>query len=210
VRIRLLFTLALFLLGSVTPLHASLGIACPPLTAQREETAGDQIIPNYDAEDRDYMIRTIAFEASDEPKAGKIAVAYVILNRIKSGAWGDRIKDVVTQPGQFEPWTTRREAIEKLSLDDPRDRNAAQIADAVLTGQIPDPTAGATYFLNPAVVRQRRGGSLPSWAQGEGQSIGRHSFYASDGSVPLQQSAGTLKGPPSCPRLEAGETPHVG
>src|SRR6185295_13074841 len=56
---------------------------------------------------------------------------------------------------------TRREEMKKLSLDDPRYRNAAQIADAVLTGQMPDPTAGATYFLNPAVVRQRRGGSLP-------------------------------------------------
>src|SRR6185437_846633 len=66
---------------------------------------------------------------------------------------------------------TRREEMKKLSLDDPRYRNAAQIADAVLTGQMPDPTAGATYFLNPAVVRQRRGGSLPSWAHGEGQSL---------------------------------------
>jgi len=43
-------------------------------------TAG--IIPNYDAEDRDYMIRTIVFEAGGEPDEGKIAVAYVILNRI--------------------------------------------------------------------------------------------------------------------------------
>ena len=48
-----------------------------------------QAIPSYDAEDRDYMIRTIAFEASDESDEGKAAVAYVILNRIKSGGWGD-------------------------------------------------------------------------------------------------------------------------
>ena len=172
-----------------------------------------QAIPSYDAEDRDYMIRTIAFEASDESDEGKAAVAYVILNRIKSGGWGDSIKDVVTHPGQFEPWMTRREEMEKPSLDDPRYRNAAQIADAVLTGQMPDPTAGATYFLNPAVVRQRRGGSLPSWAQGEGQSIGRHTFYASDGGVPLDRaalSAGTFDSSPSCPRLQAGETPHLG
>ena len=108
---------------------------------------------------------------------------------------------------------TRREEMKKLSPDDPRYRNAAQIADAVLTGQMSDPTAGATYFLNPAVVRQRRGGSLPSWAQGEGQSIGRHTFYASDGGVPLDRaalSAGTFDSSPSCPRLQAGETPHLG
>src|SRR5262249_15018982 len=65
-------------------------------------------IPKYDAEDRDYMIRTIAFEAADEPDEGKAAVAYVILNRLKSG-WGDKIKDVVTRPGQFEPWMTKRD-----------------------------------------------------------------------------------------------------
>ena len=108
---------------------------------------------------------------------------------------------------------TRREEMRKLSLDDPRFRNAAQIADAVLTGQMPDPIAGATYFLNPAVVRQRRGGSLPSWAHGEGQSIGRHTFYASDSGVPLDRaalSAATFDSSPSCPRLQAGETPHLG
>jgi Cell Wall Hydrolase len=72
---------------------------------------------------------------------------------------------------------TRRTEMERLSPDDPRYEDAARIADAVLSGQTPDPTAGATHFLNPTVVRQRRGGSLPSWAQGEGQPIGRHTFY---------------------------------
>ena len=137
----------------------------------------DQAVSNYDPEQRDYLIRTIAFEAADEADEGKAAVAHVILNRKRSGRWGDNIKDVVTRPWQFEPWMTRRTEMERLSPDDPRYEDAARIADAVLTGQTPDPTAGATHFLNPTVVRQRRGGSLPSWAQGEGQPIGRHTFY---------------------------------
>src|SRR5262245_57206931 len=123
------------------------------------------------------MIRTIAFEASGESDEGKAAVAYVILNRVKSGVWGDSIKDVVTHPWQFEPWMTRRKEMEKLSRDDPSYQHAAQIADAVLTGQTADPTAGATYFLNSNLV-ERRGGSLPEWARGEGQQIGAHTFYA--------------------------------
>ena len=57
---------------------------------------------------------------------------------------------------------------------------AARIADAVLDGDIPDPTSGATQFLNETIVRQRRGGSLPRWAQGEGLVIGRHTFYSPD------------------------------
>jgi spore germination cell wall hydrolase CwlJ-like protein len=217
--IRLLTTLALFLLSGATPLHASLGPApqCLPLASVEAAeiksalTAG--IIPNYDAEDRDYMIRTIVFEAADEPEEGKIAVAYVILNRIKSGGWGDSIKDVVTSPWQFEPWMTRREEIEKLSPDAPSYKNAAQIADAVLAGQVPDPTAGAMYFLNPTVVRERRGGSLPSWAQGEGQPIGNHTFYRPDEGVMLERAAlstGPLATSLSCTRLEAGAAPPVG
>jgi len=132
----------------------------------------------YTLEERDYLIRTVAFEATHETNKGKAAVAHVILNRKRSGRWGDNIKDVVTRPWQFEPWMTRRKEMEELSPNDSRYQTAARIADAVLAGQIPDPTAGATHFLNPIVVRQRRGGSLPSWANGEGVSIGSHAFYS--------------------------------
>ena len=52
-------------------------------------------------EERDYLIRTIAFEASGEPEEGKAAVAHVILNRKMSGRWGDNIKDVVLIPGSL-------------------------------------------------------------------------------------------------------------
>jgi spore germination cell wall hydrolase CwlJ-like protein len=221
VRIWLLFTLALFFSGIVTSLHASLGPAPQCLPASQESKIDDvkplaadgQVIAHFNAKDRDYMIRTIVFEADGESEEGKIAVAYVILNRIKSGAWGDSIKDVVTSPWQFEPWMTKREAMEKLSPDDPRYRNAAQIADVVLAGQVPDPTGGAMYFLNPTVVRERQGGSLPAWAQGEGQAIGHHTFYRPDEGVMLERAAlstGPLATSLSCTRLEAGEASPVG
>ena len=198
---RLLFLLAPFLLGGATPVHAALGIEpqrLPPATTQGTmDTVDskmpipelDQAVSNYDPVERDYLIRTIAFEASGEPEEGKAAVAHVILNRKKSGRWGDNIKDVVTRPWQFEPWTTRRTEMEQLSPDDPRYQDAARIAEGVITGRIPDPTAGATHFLNPTIVRQRRGGSLPSWARGEGQSIGRHTFYSpNEGIAGLEQA----------------------
>jgi len=132
------------------------------------------------ANERDYLIRTIAFEASGETEIGKVAVAYAVLNRKKRGRWGDTIKAVVTSPGQFEPWMTQRKAIEGLSPDNSRYQSAAIIADAVLSGQTPDPTAGATHFLNQIIVRARRGGSLPAWASGEGRPIGRHVFHSPD------------------------------
>jgi hypothetical protein len=134
--------------------------------------------PTYTSEDRDYLIRTIAFEASGESEEGKAAVAHVILTRTRSGRWGDTIKEVVTRRWQFESWMTKRAEMESLDVEDYRYRSAAQIADAVLAGHMPDPTTGATHFLNPTIVQQRRGSSLPAWTAGGGLSIGRHTFYA--------------------------------
>jgi conjugal transfer mating pair stabilization protein TraG len=153
---RVLFLLAPILLGGATPVHAALGIEPQRLPQADTQGAMDtvdskmpipelrQTVSNYDSEERDYLIRTIAFEASGEPEEGKAAVAHVILNRKRSGRWGDNIKDVVTRPWQFEPWTTRRTEMKKLSPGDHRYQDAARIAEAVLTGQMPDPTEGAT------------------------------------------------------------------
>jgi hypothetical protein len=219
VRIRpLLVCLVPILLGHTTSLHAALGPAprclAPAALEATAETADvmlpiselGQAIPNYDPEARDYLIRTIVFEASGEPEIGKAAVAFVVLNRERSRRWGDNIEEVVTQPWQFEPWMTKRREIEKLSRDDPRYESAARIADTVLDGQMEDPTAGATHFLNPVIVRQRRGGSLPSWARGDSQPIGRHTFYSpSEGGAKPEQPAlsiSALENPGSCGRTE--------
>ena len=208
-RIRLLFTLAFFLAYAAAPVYASPSIApeCLPGSVKLPSTQLPPEVANFDSENRDYMIRTIAFEASGESDEGKAAVAYVILNRVKSGVWGDSIKDVVTHPWQFEPWMTRRKEMEKLSRDDPSYQHAAQIADAVLTGQMADPTAGATYFLNSNLV-ERRGGSLPEWARGEGQQIGGHTFYAPERLTLRGQTLRASGDAPSCPSLQAGEATH--
>ena len=179
----------IFLLATLAPVHdvvVRIGPQCVPSVDWRGGDSGrfssrDSTTPSsYNLEDRDYLIRTVAFEAPNEPALGKAAVAHVVLNRKKSGRWGHNIKNIVTQPWQFEPWMTRRKEIEKLSANDLRYRVAARIADGVLNGYIPDPTAGATHFLNATIVRQRRGGLLPAWAQGEGLVIGRHTFYSPD------------------------------
>jgi hypothetical protein len=132
------------------------------------------------ANERDYLIRTIAFEASGETEIGKVAVCLCGPQSEEARQMGDTIKAVVTSPGQFEQWMIQRKAIEGFSRDDPRYQSSAIIADAVLSGQTPDPTAGATHFLNPIIVRARQGGSLPSWASGEGRPLGRHVFYSPD------------------------------
>ncbi len=205
-RIRLLFALAPILLGGgATSVYAALGDAprCPVPTAARTMSALPAVSPlvlklrqavaNDDPKERDYLIRTVAFEASGESDVGKVAVVHVILNRKRTGRWGNTVKAVVTHPWQFEPWMTKRLEMERLSPADPRYRSAARVVDAVLKGDEPDPTSGATHFLNPEIVRERRGGSLPAWANGDGQSIGNHTFYSPEGrakpAIPVEDAA---------------------
>jgi Cell Wall Hydrolase len=190
---RLLFVFAPILFGGATTVYAALGDAprCPlPAAPQAMKPIASthplilqlrQVIAADDPKERDYLIRTIAFEASGESEEGKAAVAHVILNRKRTGRWGDSVKAVVTHPWQFEPWMTKRREIEQLSRTDPRYQSAERIVNAVLNGATPDPTAGATHFLNPEIVRGRLGGSLPAWARGEGQPIGKHTFYSPEG-----------------------------
>src|SRR5262245_64326136 len=45
-------------------------------------------LPPLDSEARDYLIRTIVFEAGGETEIGKVAVAHVILNRARLGRGG--------------------------------------------------------------------------------------------------------------------------
>ncbi|HXG80095.1 MAG TPA: cell wall hydrolase [Methyloceanibacter sp.] len=199
---RTLFVLSLTLLGGATPPHQ--GPVAPgrclsgPAPQRMAEHTSDFLgsslhapmpLPRYDAEARDYLIRTLVFEAAEEPDEGKAAVVHVILNRMRSKRWGDSVKEVVTEPWQFEPWMTRKREIRNLAVDDPRYIEAARITDAVLAGILPDPTEGATHFLNPDIVRKRRGGSLPPWARGRGQAIGKHTFYIVDEELALPRDA---------------------
>ena len=42
--------------------------------------------------ERDYLIRTVVFEASGQTEIGQVAVAYAVLNRQNRGRWGERSK----------------------------------------------------------------------------------------------------------------------
>jgi hypothetical protein len=181
--------IAFLLPQGAPPVHAALGDAPRCMPQNIIQTSIDAAETNplvlglrrtmslVGPEDRDYIIRTVVFEASGEEEVGKAAVVHVILNRLRTGRWGDTVKDVVTHPWQFEPWMTKKRQIQNLSTSDPSYRDAARIADEVLSGARLDPTAGATHFLNPTIVRERRGGTLPGWAQGVGQPIGNHTFF---------------------------------
>jgi len=143
-----------------------------------------------DARDRDIMARTIVGEAANQPFEGQQAVANVILNRLNSGRFGGSISDVIFAPNQFEPWQTRRGELEAIATNSPEYLRAVQAIDAAGAS---DPTNGATHFLEPTIVRQRRGGTLPAWAQGPSTQIGNHLFFKPDGGGPTGRTAGTVQ-----------------
>lgn len=134
-------------------------------------------------DDRDLMIRTIIGEAADQPEEGQAGVAHVIMNRLRSGRHGSSPSDVVLARGQFEPWQTRARELMGISPQSRQYQRMGDLVDRVAGGEHEDPTNGATHFLEEAIVRRRRGGSLPSWASGDGQRIGDHTFYAPEGRV---------------------------
>lgn len=135
-------------------------------------------------DDRDILIRTVMGEAANQPDIGQAAVAHVIQNRVASGQWGDTPTKVVMAKSQFEPWSTRADELRGYDPKSAAYQRTAAIIDDVLAGKTPDPTGGATHFLQEDIVRKRRGGTLPKWAQGDGLRIGAHTFYNPDGVKP--------------------------
>ncbi|MBB2961810.1 cell wall hydrolase [Methylobacterium sp. R2-1] len=132
--------------------------------------------------DRDLLIRTVYGEANGQIPRGQAAVAHVILNRMAADGYPSDVSGVVFAPSQFEPWSTRRGELMGLSPNSRQYREAAQTVDDVLAGAVPDPTDGATHFLNKRTVLNRSG-RLPRWAQGEGQDIGAHTFLKPNGAA---------------------------
>lgn len=136
--------------------------------------------------DRDLAIRTVLGEAANEPDEGQAAVAAVIRNR----AQGGDLAKVILAPNQFEPWNTQqgRSRMFSYAPDSEPYKRAAAAVDRVF-GEGYDPTQGATHFFSPT-AQAALGRQPPSWAQGEGQPIGRHTFYAPEGRVQVAQAGG--------------------
>lgn len=110
------------------------------------------------------MSMNIYFEARGESLAGKIAVANVIMNRLETREYPDRICSVIRQDQQFS-WY-RRGGAARVVLYDRQGTVIEQnleawaesqmVAVMVMTGKVQDLSQGATHFYNPAK-------SKPAW-----------------------------------------------
>jgi len=160
-------------------------------------------------DDRDLLIRTVIGEAGNQSDEGKAAVAHVVLNRLRTGGYGEDIPSILFKPAQFEPWNTRRRELLSVRPDSEVYRSAAPVVDAVLSGTVDDPTNGATHFANVATVQARgdRAGRPGGWLStlADRVQIDDHTFGKADaGRGPSKPRFEILDDPPTPAPQAAG------
>lgn len=105
-------------------------------------------------EDYQVLLRIVEAEAGICDMKGKILVANVILNRVKSGEFPDTVTGVVYQPSQFSPVANGTINTCKVSSE------TVESVERALRGE--DYSQGALFFMNRAAARS---GSV-SWFDG--------------------------------------------
>jgi len=108
------------------------------------------------------LARCVYGEARGEPYKGQVAVAAVILNRVKSGEFPDSISGVIYQSGAFD-------AVKDGQVNLTPDETSIKAATDAMNGW--DPTNGCLFYYNPATSTNKWMLSLPVTL-----SIGRHNF----------------------------------
>lgn len=137
--------------------------------------------------DADFLALTCWGEGRSEPIEGRIAIACVIRNRLKTGRWGATYESVCLAPWQFSCWhadggvanyhalLTLKAAIEDgHPISDALFLESRWIADGIVAGVVLDRVKHAQHYH---VVDMQ---PVPTWARGQVPvvTIGRHAFYA--------------------------------
>lgn len=114
-------------------------------------------------ESETYLLgRLVHGEARGEPYVGKVAVAAVVLNRVKSPSFPNTISGVIYQSGAFD-------AVSDGQINLTPDEDSLRAARDALNGW--DPTGGCLYYYNPATATN---GWI--WSRTVQLSIGKHNF----------------------------------
>ena len=119
---------------------------------------------NASANDKQLLARAVNGEARGEPYEGQVAVAAVILNRVKHSSFPNTISGVIYQPGAFT-------AVSDGQINVPIDENSTvyKACNDALNGW--DPTYGCLFYYNPRTATSK-------WmlSRTVKLSIGNHAF----------------------------------
>lgn len=115
------------------------------------------------------LAENLFHEARGEGVEGKLAVAFVTMNRVKHVRWADTVCEVVHEPYQFS-WTHQDMTID---LDNPIERRSweqsQEIALGVLNREYINDMIGVTHYHATHVS--------PDWGKREVAQVGNHIFY---------------------------------
>lgn len=112
--------------------------------------------------DLNLLARCVYAEARGEPYTGQVAVAAVVLNRVKSASFPNTISGVIYQPYAFT-------AVDDGQINLTPNSTAYKAAQDALNGW--DPTYGCLYYYNPATAT-----SSWIWSRKTVVTIGKHNF----------------------------------
>lgn len=108
------------------------------------------------------LARCVYSEARGEPYSGQVAVAAVVLNRVRSSKFPNTIAGVIYQKGAFT-------AVSDGQINLTPNETAYKAARDALNGW--DPTSGCLYYYNPATATSKW-----IWSLKVEIKIGRHAF----------------------------------
>ena len=112
--------------------------------------------------DLNLLARVVYGEARGEPYTGQVAVAAVVLNRVRSSSFPNSVAGVVYQSGAFD-------CVSDGQINLTPDQDSINAARAAMNGW--DPTNGCLYYYNPRTATSRWMLSRPVLLQ-----IGQHAF----------------------------------
>lgn len=147
------------------------------------------LVARADAEERKCLAEAIYFEAATESRIGRLAVADVVLNRVKHPAYPDTICGVVYEG------STRRTGCQftftcdgslKRAVNKKRFEEAEELAGAILAGVRAPVSRNATHYHADYV--------LPSWAATltPTATIGTHKFYRFPKRIEVAEAPATM------------------
>ena len=136
--------------------------------------------------DTDYLTLTVWGEGRGERIESKVAIADVLLNRLRTGKWGHTYEAVATAKLQFSCWWPQGGSANYQSvmgikgrldagqtIDDPVWKECQWAADGVSRGILRDLTGGATHYYEATLTPP------PAWSIGHVPvaHIGGHLFF---------------------------------
>ena len=117
---------------------------------------------NSNSSNLNLLSRLVYSEARGETYRGQVAVAAVVLNRVKSSSFPNTISGVIYQAGAFD-------AVSDGQINLTPDATARKAAQDALNGW--DPSYGAIYYFNPNTATSKW-----IWSRPLTVVIGKHRF----------------------------------